>query len=71
MIDHERKTVASVFEENAGSVKIQRDIDSIINGEQEQKPLRLEQFKIEPELNRNGKVNISTIEGYEAEKYKA
>jgi hypothetical protein len=33
MIDHERKTVASVFEENAGSVKIQRDIDSIINGE--------------------------------------
>jgi len=33
MIDHDRKTVASVFEENAGSAKIQRDIDNIMNGE--------------------------------------
>jgi hypothetical protein len=71
MIDHDKKQVCSIFEDAMASAKLQRDIDNIIDGEHVQKHYKLESFKIEPDKQRNGKPNFATIEGYQAEKYKA
>ena len=33
VIDHDKKTVCSIFEDAMASAKLQRDIDNIIDGE--------------------------------------
>ena len=53
MVDHERKTVTSIFEDAVES-RVERDLDNIMRDENYQKKFKAEKFKIEPEIDRRG-----------------
>ena len=53
VVDHERKTVTSIFEESV-EARVERDIDNIMRDESYQKKFKAEKFKIEPELDKRG-----------------
>ena len=53
VVDHERKTVTSIFEDAVES-RVERDLDNIMRDENYQKKFKAEKFKIEPEIDRRG-----------------
>lgn len=69
LVDHEAKTVNSIFEDTVGS-KVQKDLEGIMSDEQLHKKFKPETFKISPVLERNKRPKTKVIEGMTAEKYK-
>jgi len=53
VVDHDRNTVTSIFEDSVES-RMERDLDNIMKDENYQKKFKAEKFKIEPEVDRRG-----------------
>ena len=68
MVDHDRKTVTSIFEESV-EARVERDIDAIMRDESYQKKFKAEKFKIEPELDKRGQIVTQEIEDFIVEKH--
>lgn len=54
LIDKDRKSVHSIFEETT-EAKMERDLDAILANEKYQKKYKPEKFKIEKETDRKGR----------------
>lgn len=67
LIDHDRKTVNSIFEDTAEN-KVHRDLDNILKDENILKKYKPEQFKITQDQS-YGKPIVMKFESYKAHKY--
>lgn len=67
LIDHDRKSVNSIFEDTAEN-KVYRDLDNILRDENILKKYKPEQFKITQDQS-NGKPIQKKFESYNAHKY--
>ncbi len=63
LVDHERKTVQSIFEETVEN-KLERDLDNIMKDENILKKYKPEHFKIDMDKDNQGRPIEKKIEGF-------
>ena len=68
LVDHERKTVQSIFEETVEN-KLERDLDNIMKDENILKKYKPEHLKIEQDKDGYGRPLEKKIEGFVTQKY--
>lgn len=68
LVDHDRKTVQSIFEETVEN-KLEKDLDNIMKDEKILKKYKPEHFKINMDKDSYGKPVEKKIEGFVTQKY--